>query len=407
MTLFLRLALRNAFRNRAYSLMAVGAIAVGCAALIVNAGVVFNIFRELREDAIWGRYGHLQIYRRGYTAGHLAEPDRYLLSPGETSRILEAVGANPRVVRTTRRRGFSGLISSGSRSAPFVGVGVEPEADAEFSRHTQMRRGEPLTSADPYGVLAGIGLSRKMGADAEAPLTLMATTSSGALNAVHIRMRGVFEGGLKEYDDWTLKIPIPAVEHLLMDDRTEQIVVLIARTEETAHVRAELERAFEGLDVEVRAWNELAVFHNQVVSLFGRELDIIRLIVCVLVMVAIGSAVALSIMDRRLELAAMRAIGLSARSVAALVMTEACVTGLAGAALGATAGIGAAWAITFVGIPYPSPPGSTRPFRGGVDVIPAEVVSAIATSVAATMLSAAGPALLSARSRIGPALRRG
>ena len=75
MRLFLALALRNVFRNRVRTAVALLAIATGCAALIVNGGVIYNIFRELREDAIHGRHGHIQVYRRGYTENHRREPD--------------------------------------------------------------------------------------------------------------------------------------------------------------------------------------------------------------------------------------------------------------------------------------------------------------------------------------------
>ena len=94
MRLFLRLALRNLFRNPARTALACLAIASGCAAQILNGGVIANIFHELREDAIRGRHGHFQIYRTGYSEGHLTDPDRYLLSAGETERVLTIVRAN-------------------------------------------------------------------------------------------------------------------------------------------------------------------------------------------------------------------------------------------------------------------------------------------------------------------------
>ena len=87
--LFLRLAVRNVFRNRMRTTVALLAIAAGCAALIVNGGVIYNIFAELREDAIHGRHGHLQITRAGYGEHHLREPGRYLIPAEESGRILD------------------------------------------------------------------------------------------------------------------------------------------------------------------------------------------------------------------------------------------------------------------------------------------------------------------------------
>jgi putative ABC transport system permease protein len=409
MILFLHLALRNVFRNHTRTVIALMAVAVGCAALILNGGIVFNIFRELREDAIRGRHGHLQIYRRGYSEGHFENPSAYLIPPEESNRILSLVRANPRVVRATRRREFSGVITSGDRHVAFLGVGVEPEEDAEFSRHTRLRAGEPLAADKPYSALAGLGLAKKLSGQTGDALSLMTHTESGTLNAINVRLRGIFEGGFKEYDDWTLKVPLPAAEHLLLDDRTEQIVLLVSQTEEVPEVRAELEAMFrrEGLDIEMRSWDELALFHNQVVSLFGRELDIIRLIVGIIVILGIGNTIGMSIVERSLELATLRAVGLQPRAVAALLMTEALLTGLIGAGLGVLLGLGLAKIATAIGIPYPSPPGSTTPFLGGVDIVPRIVAASFALSVVATLAAALFPIWRAIKSPIAPTLRKG
>jgi putative ABC transport system permease protein len=409
MSLFLRLALRNIFRNRIRTYIALLAIAAGCAALIVNGGVVFNIFRELREDAIHGRQGHLQIYKRGYSDAHLEDPQRYLLEPEQAQKILAIVRADPRVLRATSRREFSGLISKGDRYVPFLGVAVEPEQDTEFSRHTTLRAGEALSASNPYGALAGLGLARKLDGKPGDEATLMTTTESGALNAVHVRLQGVFEGGLKEYDDWTLKVPLGAVEHLLLDNHVEQIVLLLRNTEEVPAVRAQLEAAFrrEGLDVEMRSWDQLALFHNQVVGLFGRELSILRLIIGTIVVLGIGNAIGMSIMERTVELATLRTLGLRVRAIVALLLTESLLTGMMGATLGLALGIAVARVASAIGIPYPSPPGSTRPFIGGVDVVPAIVATAFVISIAATLAAAIFPIWKAMRRPIAPALRHG
>jgi putative ABC transport system permease protein len=398
--LFLALSLRNVFRNRVRTAVALLAIATGCAALIVNGGVIYNIFRELREDAIHGRHGHLQVYRRGYTENHRREPSRYLLPGLEAERAMALAKSVPHVSRVTRRREFTGMISRADRFVAFVGIGVDAADDPEFSRHMTMKSGQPLSPDDPKGVVAGLGLSEKIDATPGAALTLTANTSSGALNATDASLRGVFEGGLKEYDDWTLKVPLKAAQELLGDDRIEQLVILLDRTESVPEVQASLEKAFEGagLDLEVKPWNELALFHNQVVSLFRRELDVIKLIISTIVILGIANTIGMSIVERRIELATLRALGLRPGIVFRLLMTEALITGLLGGGLGVLLGIAIALTASAIGIPFPSPPGATRPFVGGVDVVPGIVAFSFVVSVAATLVAAIVP--------IGKALRR-
>lgn len=407
MTLFLRLALRNVFRNRLRTAIALSAIAAGCAALIVNGGVIYNIFAELREDAIRGRHGHLQIYRSGYSDHHLREPGRYLIPAAEAERILALVGEVPGVARVTRRREFSGMVAAGDRYVAFVGIGVEPEDDAEFSRHATLRAGHALDPAEPYGMIAGLGLAEKFAGEPGSVVTLMTNTETGALNAIDARLVGIFEGGMKAYDDWTLKLPLAAVSELLLDDRTERIVVLLDRTEAVDEVRAELERRFaaENLDLETRSWHDLALFHNQTRALFERELDVIKLIVATIVILGIANTIGMSILERRIELATLRALGLERRAIGALLMTEALLTGLIGGVLGVALGAALSAAVTAIGIPFPEPPGSTRPFTGGVDFVPAIAAFAFALSVGATLVAALLPAWRATRGAIAEVLR--
>jgi putative ABC transport system permease protein len=408
MKLFLALALRNLFRNRLRTAVSLLSIAFGCAALIVNSGVVFNIFRELREDAIHGRHGHLQIYRRGYTAGHMVDPERYMIARSEADQILQIARKDPHVVRATRRREFSGLASNGGHQAPFIGIGVEADDDYEFSKHTVLVAGSQLSANTGYGILAGKGLAEKLNCHPGDDLSLVSTTSSSQMNTVHVRVEGIFEGGLKEYDDWTMKMPIPVANQLLLDDRTEQIVLLLDSTAEVKAVETELQKAFRdaGLDLETRSWNQLALFHNQVVSLFGRELDVIALIVGTIVILGISNVVGMSIMERRVELATFRALGVRPRALAALLLTESGFAGLIGALIGVLLAIGIARVATAIGIPYPSPPGSTRPFRGGVDLVASALFSSFAISVAATVAAALLPVWRAVRVSIADTLRK-
>ena len=409
MSLFLRLAARNVFRNRARTAVALLAIAAGCAALIVNGGIIYNIFRELREDAIYGRHGHLRIAAAGYTEHHLSDPDRYLIPPDQTARLLEILRATPHVAHVTRRREFTGMISRADRYVSFMGLGVEPEEDRPFSTHVALRSGRELASEDPYGVAAGKGLAEKIGSDTGALMTVMVTTRGGALSAADARLRGIFEGGLKEFDDWTLKMPLASVEELLLDHRTEQVVLLLDRTESLPAVRAALASSLRGagLDLEIRSWDEVALFHNQVVGLFGRELGVIKLIIATIVVLGIGNAIAMSVLERRVELSALRALGLREGAIARLIFLEAAVTGVLGGALGLALGVALAGAISAIGISFPSPPGSTRPFIGAVDLVPGVLLFAFVLAVAASLAAAILPVWRLVRSPIAETLRQG
>jgi putative ABC transport system permease protein len=131
------------------------------------------------------------------------------------------------------------------------------------------------------------------------------------------------------------------------------------------------------------------------------------LIIGTIVVLGIGNAIGMSIMERTVELATLRTLGLRVRAIVALLLTESLLTGMMGATLGLALGIAVARVASAIGIPYPSPPGSTRPFIGGVDVVPAIVATAFVISIAATLAAAIFPIWKAMRRPIAPALRHG
>ena len=97
---------------------------------------------------------------------------------------------------------------------------------------------------------------------------------------------------------------------LLWSREVETLVVLLDRTGNTSAVAANLRTAFreEGADLELRTWSDLALFHNQVEALFRRELDIIKVIISVIVMLSIANTMTMSILERTREIGTLRAV---------------------------------------------------------------------------------------------------
>src|SRR3954465_15612226 len=76
MALYLKLAIRNVFRNRRRTLITLAAMGFGAAAIIVFGGFVHSIYFGVRESTIRSQVGHIQIYRKGYSEkGNLAPYD--------------------------------------------------------------------------------------------------------------------------------------------------------------------------------------------------------------------------------------------------------------------------------------------------------------------------------------------
>ena len=222
-----------------------------------------------------------------------------------------------------------------------------------------------------------------------------------------MRIKGIFEGGLKEFDDWVMKIPITKAQELINFKQSQSVVVLLDHTENTDAVKAHLIEAFKekNLDLELTSWEDLALFYNQVVNMFGKELDVVKVIICIIVILSIINTMTMSIYERTREVGTMIAIGTLPRNVLRLFLLEGFILGLMGGALGVLSGVCLSALISYIGIPMPPPPASTRAFIAQVDIVPSVLLFAFVLSVISTVVASFYPAFRASRLRIVNALR--
>ncbi len=407
MPLQLKLAIRNVFRNRRRTLITLAAMAFGVAAVIVFGGFVHSIYWGVRESTIRSQVGHIQLYRAGYSEkGNLAPYD-YLIAdyPALRAKLLKL----PHVKAVTARLGFSGLISTGDTTTSFVGTGVQPESETDLSALAVIVDGKELASRDPRGATLGVGLARAFGVKPGDELTLLTTTRHGSINALALKVRGVWESGEKAYDDRFLRVGLPEVQRLidLEGGEVQSVVLLLDRTENTAAVRADIERLISerGLPLELRTWEDLALRYHQVRELFGRIFAVLTLIVSIMVVFGITNTMTMAIFERTREIGTIMALGTRARGVVTMFVLEGVALGVLGGVAGLLLGIGLAKAITMLGIQLPPPPGSTRGFAVQIFVVPEVLGQAFRLSLITAALASLYPAWRAARLNVVEALR--
>jgi putative ABC transport system permease protein len=405
--LYLKLALRNVFRNRRRTLITLAAMGFGAAAIIVFGGFVNAIYWGVRESTIRSQVGHIQLYRAGFSErGNLAPFDHLVPDyAGLRSELLRL----PHVKTVTARLGFSGLVSTGDTTTSFVGTGVQPDSERDLSSLAVIVDGKDLADRAPRGITLGLGLARAFGVKPGDELTLLTTTKGGAINALAVTVRGVWESGEKAYDDRFLRVTLPEVQRLLdlENGEVQSVVLLLDATENTAAVRADLERLIRdrGLPLEIRTWEDLALRYHQVRELFGRIFAVLTLIVSIMVVFGITNTMTMAIFERTREIGTVMALGTRRRGVVSMFVMEGVALGLLGGIAGVVLGVVLARAITALGIQLPPPPGSTRGFAVQIFVVPAVLFQAFRLSIVTAALASLYPAWRAARVDVVEALR--
>ncbi len=394
---------RNLGRNRRRAVIALLIVAVGVISMVLAEGFVQWIFWAMREGTIQSQLGHIQVVRPGYFKAGAADPFAYLLPRKLAQR--QAIEATPGVKLVAPRLSVTGLISRGDTTVSFLADGVDPAKEADLSKAFRIVEGKNLSAANAQEVVLGRGLARSLDVKPGATVALLASPSTGGVNAVEATVAGIFITGSQAYDDSALRLPIGLGEALLRAEGAHTWLVLLDDTERTDAQLAAFRQRFGQGGLEFVPWYERADFYNKTVSLFSKQMLVLRLIIACIIVLSISNMLVMNVLERTGEIGTLLAIGFRRRKIMQQFAAEGLMLGLVGGLLGVTLGYGLAELISYIGIPMPPPPGMEEGYRGEVRVTWDLLLNAFGIAFLTTLLAGLYPAWKASRMEIINALR--
>lgn len=399
------LALRNLTRHRKRSAIALATIGFGVIALLLAGGFIEWIFWGMREGAIQSRLGHIQVTRPDYFSVGSADPFAYLLPEDLVDELnLEVI---PGIEVLSQRLSLSGLISYGDVTIGFTGEGVDPGKDAALSQHLIIVEGDGLDAGNPDGMLLGRGLAANLGVNVGDTVVVLATAASGGLNGVEGMVQGLFQSASKEFDDAALRMPIDIARQLLRTSGAHSWVLLLEQTELTDTVLQTLQSKYPvaASGLEFTPWYTLADFYNKTVKLFSRQMNVVRLIIALIIILSISNILIMSVLERTGEIGTLMAIGFKRWNILQLFVSEGLLLGVIGGGCGVVIGTVLAKIISIIGIPMPPPPGMDVGFTGKILVSWSLTAGVLLLALLTTLAGSLYPAWKASRMEIVDALR--
>jgi putative ABC transport system permease protein len=398
-----RIAARNLRRNTKRTLIAVFTVAGGVVAFLLAGGFITWIFHDMREATIHSQLGHLQIVRPGYLDQGIADPYSHLLDDGSVEH--ESIRVTSGVFSLAPRLALSGLISLGDATIAFTGEGIDPVLERSISNRVTIMAGDNLVDASQRAVLLGEGLARSLGAKPGDRVVLLATAGNGTTSAVEVAVAGTFSTISKDFDDQALRLPIAVARKLRRVSGSTSWVAILHRTEDTAGVVAELSRLLSARDYEVIPWTALADFYNKTVTLFSRQVAVVKFIIGLIIVLTISNTQTMSVLERTTEIGTGLAIGLRRSAVMRMFLAEGMLIGILGGLFGVALGYALAELISAIGIPMPPPPGMAHGYIGKILLTSDLMVDALILALVTTLLASLMPAWRASRMNIVDALR--
>jgi putative ABC transport system permease protein len=342
--MWFRIAVRNLLKNRRRSLSTVLAIAIGYAAVNVFGGFSEYIFQSLQDSVIYAQgNGHLTIFKKGFLTHGKVDPLKFILSREEQEQVRALLVDDSRILLVTSQLYITGLISNGRAATVFLGIGKIP-SDLEFMQKSatgMMAKiihydGKRLQDDIPYGVGMSGGLARKLKLELGAEGVVMSPTVGGQINALDIQVINWFNSPVEELEDKLVLVPLPFAQSLYNTTSVDRINVLLKSDEYTNELKDRLASLFDklGLELEIKAWQDLSAFHTKVKGMFRVIFLFVFVIVVVIVVMNVINTMSMSILERTREIGTLRALGLKRRGVVGLLGIESAVLGITGCSLG-------------------------------------------------------------------------
>ncbi|WP_026611573.1 ABC transporter permease [Methylocaldum szegediense] len=410
---WLKLALRNLFRNRRRSLFTILAIGLGFAAVNTLGGFTAYIFTSLKDSYIYAQgNGHLSIFKAGFLQEGKLDPTRYLIDEDELALIHDVLARHPEILVTAPQLHISGLLSNGKVSTIFLAAGRVPSAVSKINSHArglvgriQLFDGKPLEDDIMHGVGLSRGLAEQLKLDLGSDAVAMAPTVSGQVNALDAQVFQLFDSPVEALEDKLMSVSLKFAQSLYDTSSVDRVTVLLESDELTETTRTQLaeELAAQGLNLEVKTWNELSTFYTKVKQMFDVIFLFTFLIVFTIVVMSVINTVSMAIMERTREIGTLRALGVKRRGIVGLFAAESMLLGTLGSLLGMVLTV-----ITWLGVallkPTWIPPQITRRVPLEVYLVPDYMLYSVLLLIVLSLAAASLPARAAARMQIVGAL---
>lgn len=388
MTAWLKFALLNTLRNRRRSAVTASIAALGTAAILMAGGFALSTYQALAQSSARNT-GHLILGKPDQFTKDEATPLEHGLDDVQSLKARLLADRDVRAVLPKVE--FSGLVSNGEKSTVMIAVGVAP--DDEFAvkgPFLTVKAGEVLSGDGRKAtteVMLGEALARSLNARPGSGLTLLASTTDGALNAMDVQVKGIFSTGVPDIDKRLVYTDVATAQKLLNTQRVSTLGVFLNRMEQTDPAQARFASQMPGL--KVQTWLDQATFYQGVKALYNRIFGALGIIIAVIVVFVVTNAMAMAIIERTREIGTLRAMGTLPGQLLRTLATEGMVLGGAGAVVGALLSLAATVLLYVFPVQMPPPPGRSNGYPLVIAFDPALYLLTLVAMVALAMLASA------------------
>ncbi|MEZ5719495.1 MAG: lipoprotein-releasing ABC transporter permease subunit [Burkholderiaceae bacterium] len=307
-------------------------IALGVAALIIVLSVMNGFQKEVR-DRMLSVVSHIEIFAPGGAA--MADPN---LTLQEARRNPQVVGAAPFV-------SAQALLARGEDMKGALVRGIDPALEPEVTDLVAGSQGEVLRQLVPgeFRVVLGGELARMLGVRTGDVVTLIApagqVTPAGVVPRIkQMTVAGTFDSGHYEYDSTLVLLHHEDAQRIFRLEGPTGIRLKLRDLHQARTVAQELASSLSG-DLLIRDWTQQNRTWFAAVQLEKRMMFIILTLIVAVAAFNLVSTLVMTVQDKRADIAILRTLGASPRSIMGIFVVQGAMVGVIGTLAGLLLGL--------------------------------------------------------------------
>jgi len=396
----IKIAYRNAFRNKRRTLLSILAIGIGGFASLTIGSFVNSVNQGIQTQTARDS-GHMHVHAKGYFDFGLGKVDKYTIEDYEVvMKAIEESKIGEEITVMTPVLSISGIAGHYAKNASqtFVGVGQV------YTDQLQMQAWDgyginmpaPQTplhkdSTEAYigkGLASNLNLCEKLNLEgcveeqietnsnpidedmndflekeevtSDAMISLLVASSHGAPNIANVKIAAVWAKTQKNLDDMFIALPLKEAQILLYGEENKKasaINIQLKSYESMDKTIASLKTLFKekNLDLEVIDLETFNPEVQKVIGIFGVIFGFVSIIIGLIVVFTISNTMTMSIMERFNEIGTLRSMGLRRSMIRRYFVLEGSIIGIVGATVGVVFAYVVTTVINSVGLMW-SPP---------------------------------------------------
>jgi lipoprotein-releasing system permease protein len=314
------------------SLISMLGMALGVLALIVVLSVMNGFQKEIRARML-GASPHLEV---------VADGDRM----NDWHVVLDKVTQHPQIIAAAPYIAGQGMLSFGQSVQGVMVRGIDPARETTITElANKIKQGAlgDLRSGE-FGIVLGTDLARALGVHLNDKILLI--TPQGQITPMgmvprlkQFRVVGLFEIGMAPYDNNLALINISDAQKLLrLGDAVTGISAKLRDIDLAPRVAADLQSRLPD-DLFANDWTHQNSNYFRAVEMEKKMMFIILSLIVAVAAFNIVSTLVMAVTDKQADIAILRTLGASPRSIMKIFIVQGVVIGVIGTLLGCFGGI--------------------------------------------------------------------